>query len=220
MRPCPSHTTIGVRSRPSWAEHRVRGVRRFRAEPRGALVCATLLALSLVGAPASAAQAAAPATCMNGQRDSRGRSSVDSGEIAWEETSRFDDARGHAHKVWSRTGLDRVKFPADDAARIADLEWSDVATTRPPWKGVLGRWKGMRGTDSLKLNKAYLGTGKRYGDTASRRMIAAHELGHALGFCHKNPAAYRSLMAPNSFDMPSNGAPTSRDRKNYHALWG
>ncbi|MGV9885048.1 hypothetical protein [Streptomyces sp. NPDC003006] len=51
-------------------------------------------------------------------------------------------------------------------------------------------------------------------------MIAAHELGHALGFCHKNPASYRSLTAPNTFDMPSNGAPTARDRKNYRVLWG
>ncbi|MEU7649976.1 hypothetical protein [Streptomyces huasconensis] len=181
---------------------------------------ATLLALSVVTAPSAAAQAAAPAQCMNGQKDSRGRSSVDSGEIAWEDESAFDDARRHAHRVWSQRGLDRVEFPADDAGRIADLEWSDVSTTRPPWKGVLGRWKGMRGTDVLILNKAYLGAGKRYGDRRSRRMIAAHELGHALGFCHKNPARYRSLMAPNTFDMPSNGAPTVRDRKNYRALWG
>ncbi|MGW7067118.1 hypothetical protein ACWGII_18865 [Streptomyces sp. NPDC054855] len=181
---------------------------------------ATLLALSLVSAPASAAQAMAPATCMGGHKDSRARSSVDSGEVAWEDESRFDDARRHAHRVWFHRGLDRVRFPADDASRIADLEWSDVATTRPPWRGVLGRWKGLHGTDTLKLNKAYLGAGKPYGDTSSRRVIAAHELGHALGFCHKNPATYRSLMAPNTFDMPSNGAPTSRDRKNYHALWG
>ncbi|MFI1676362.1 hypothetical protein [Streptomyces sp. NPDC020607] len=113
-----------------------------------------------------------------------------------------------------------LKFPTDDAGRIADLEWSDVNVTRPPWKGVLGRWKGRGGTDLLKLNKAYLGPGERYGDRGSRRMIAAHELGHALGFCRKNPSRYRSLMAPYSFDMPSNGAPTARDRRNYHALWG
>ncbi|MEV0323227.1 hypothetical protein ACIBKX_25900 [Streptomyces sp. NPDC050658] len=180
----------------------------------------TLLAWSLVSAPTSVAQVAAPAKCMNGQQDSRGRSSVDGGEIAWEDESQFDDARRHAHRVWSRSGLNRVKFPADDAGRIADLEWSDVNTTRPPWKNVLGRWRGVQGTDNLQLNKGYLGAGKPYGNTRSRHMIAAHELGHALGFCHKNPSAYRSLMAPNTFDMPSNGAPTPRDRKNYHALWG
>lgn len=50
--------------------------------------------------------------------------------------------------------------------------------------------------------------------------IAANELGHALGFCRKSPSGYRSLMAPHTFDMPSSGAPTGRDRKNYRALWG
>ncbi|MFF1717409.1 hypothetical protein [Streptomyces sp. NPDC058268] len=112
----PSHTAIRSRSCPDRAKQRVRA-HRFRIEPRGALPVATLLALSLVGAPTSVARTAAPAKCMNGQRDPKGHSSVDGAEIAWEDASRFDDARRH------------------------------------------------------------------------------------------------------SFDMPSNGAPTVRDRKNYHALW-
>ncbi|GAA1937293.1 matrixin family metalloprotease [Streptomyces durmitorensis] len=174
----------------------------------------------MVTAQPSSAHAAAPATCMNGLKDSRGRSSVDGGEIAWEDSTRFDGARRHAQQAWTRNGLDRVKFPADDATRYADLEWSDVNTSRPPWKNILGLWKGLQGTDSLRLNKAYLGPGKQYGDTRSRRTIAAHELGHALGFCHKNPSSYSSLMAPHIYDMSSNGTPTSRDRRNYHTLWG
>ncbi|MEW1929484.1 matrixin family metalloprotease [Streptomyces sp. NPDC088360] len=98
--------------------------------------------------------------------------------------------------------------------------WSDVTTSRPPWKNILGLWKGLEGTDMLRLNKAYLGAGKQYGDTRSRQTIAAHELGHALGFCHKNPSPYGSLMAPHLYDMSSNAEPMSRDRRNYHALWG
>ncbi|MET8685632.1 hypothetical protein ABZV77_15560 [Streptomyces sp. NPDC004732] len=189
------------------------------------MLTATALAVVLVTtqpvtAQAATVQAAAPASCIDGLRDSRARSSVDGNEIAWEDETRFDDARRHARRAWTRNGLHRVKFPADDASRIADLEWSDVNTARAPWKNILGRWKGMPGTDAVQLNRAYLGAGKAYGDTRSRRMIAAHELGHALGFCHKNPAAYRSLLAPSTFDMPSDGRPTPRDRRNYHALWG
>lgn len=115
-RPCLAATR---RTPPGCPGNPARNLRHPR-KPRSALVMATLLALSLVTAPASAALAA-PATCMNGQKDSRGRSSVDSGEIAWEDESAFDDARRHAHRVWSQRGLDRVRFPADDAGRIGHV---------------------------------------------------------------------------------------------------
>ncbi|MEU7581490.1 hypothetical protein AB0B50_28245 [Streptomyces sp. NPDC041068] len=187
--------------------------------PALALGVATVLALGVVAAPTAHARISGPASCLGPGKDSRGRSSVDSGEIAWEDESKYDDARRHAHRVWSARGLDRVTFPADDATRIADLEWSDVDRTDGAWHKTLGYWDGREGTDVLLMNDALLARGKYYGTTRFRRAIAAHELGHALGFCHKHPSWYATLMAPKVEDM-NDGRPSARDRRNYHRLWG
>ncbi|MFE9804555.1 hypothetical protein ACWC98_35520 [Streptomyces goshikiensis] len=50
------------------------------------------------------------------------------------------------------------------------------------------------------LNHAYLLS------ASIQQMIAAHELGHALGFCHKDYRKYTTL--------------TVQDKKNYTALRG
>jgi hypothetical protein len=166
------------------------------------------------------AQAAAPVKCLNGEKDSRGRSSVDSGEIAWEDETRYDDARRYAVRVWTASGLGRVRMPRDDAGRIADLEWSDVNTTKGQWKDVGAAWTPLPGTDAIRMNSAYLAQGRKLGTQGKRRLVAVHELGHALGFCHKSPDWYATVMAPHVRDIPPDGRPTDRDRSNYRALWG
>ncbi|MFJ2443335.1 hypothetical protein ACIOWG_23415 [Streptomyces sp. NPDC087658] len=192
--------------------------------PLWASAVAGILALSTALTSGSSAYgatvAATAATCLEGQKDSRGRSSVDGTEIAWEDETRYDDARIHATAVWTANGLNRISFPRDDSFRIADLEWSDINETTGQWKNVGAAWTALPGTDRIRMNSAYLGAGKKYGSTAQRRQVAAHELGHALGFCHKSPDWYPTLMAPNAYDGPSDGRPTSRDRANYHDLWG
>ncbi|MEO3976580.1 hypothetical protein [Streptomyces sp. CAU 1734] len=193
-----------------------------RCWPSLLIACTLALAFSTAG-PAHALgtrAAASPAKCLDGEKDSRGRSSVDDGEIAWEDETRYDDARGHAVRVWTGSGFGKVRMPADDASRIADLEWADVNTAKGQWKDVGAAWTPLPGTDSIRMNRAYLAGGRKLGTPEKRRMVAAHELGHALGFCHKSPDWYATLLAPNVRDIPPSGKPASRDRSNYRALWG
>ncbi|MER5988874.1 hypothetical protein [Streptomyces sp. NPDC001787] len=187
--------------------------------PWAATLICLVLATTVNHAVASPRAAARPAKCTGGKSDSRGHSSVDGSEIAWEDETRYDDARKYAVKVWS-DGLDRVTFPQDDAVRVADLEWADTNETAGAWFNVGAAWSPGPGTDWIRMNSAYLGKGKPLGTTMGRRRVAAHELGHALGFCHKAVSGPASLMKRRLADQPPNGRPTRTDRKNYRALWG
>ncbi|WP_457512229.1 hypothetical protein [Streptomyces sp. TE33382] len=173
-----------------------------------------------IASPTATAAVGRPAKCAGGTADSRGHSSVDGSEIAWEDETRYDDARKFAVKVWSSDGLNRVRFPKDDASRVADLEWSDINRTDGQWFNVGAAWSGLPGTDWIRMNSAYLGRGKPIGTTSGRRRVAAHELGHTLGFCHKPASGPASLMKLRLADQPANGRPPRADRTNYHALWG
>ncbi|KOU76254.1 hypothetical protein ADK96_02190 [Streptomyces sp. IGB124] len=69
----------------------------------------------------------------------------------------------------------------------------------------------------VRFNKARMDT---Y-DPATRRMVAAHELGHALGLCHKSGSgknAVSSVMWPDAAQYPD--APTDVDKANLKKLWG
>ncbi|MFE2560531.1 hypothetical protein ACFXGT_31855 [Streptomyces sp. NPDC059352] len=174
--------------------------------------------------PAQAARAAAPHKCEKGEVDSRGRSSVDGTELAWDEDSKFDDARKHAISVWTAGTLKQVRIKPDGATTYADLEWRDANQTGAGWNLVYGKWDPNTGTDYLWLNRAYLDDGKSRGKTEHRRRVAAHELGHALGFCHKDygNGLYPSVMWAEYGLIEGKGinGPTPNDVKAYHALWG
>ncbi|MEV1025078.1 hypothetical protein [Streptomyces sp. NPDC050264] len=182
-----------------------------------AALAAVLLAMP--HPPVAAAQLAAPAKCTGGQKDSRGRSAVDDKEVRWEDETVFDDAIRHAHHAWTSHGLNKVKIKPDDGGTIADLQWQDKKATGPGWKNVYGRYTPFPGADTIYLNRAYLDKNKVHGTTSDRRRVAAHELGHALGFCHKKVDWYRTLMEGDFFFLPDNGRPTTADRRNYHKLW-
>ncbi|MDT3397484.1 matrixin family metalloprotease [Streptomyces sp. B1866] len=187
-----------------------------------AAACAATVLLA-VPTPAHGAPAARPAKCTDDHgrmRDSRGRSSVDGHEIRWEDETRFDDARKYATKVWTSSGLTKVKLKPDAWDTIADLQWRDTNTTSGKWRNIFGKWEPHTGADSIYLNRAYLDNGRNHGNDRDRRKVAAHELGHALGFCHKSANWYFTLMEAEHQYLPNDGKPTSQDRKNYHALWG
>lgn len=187
-----------------------------------ASAAAVLLALP---SPARARPAvSAPHKCEGGESDSRGHSSVDGTEIAWDDESKFDDARKHAIKVWTAGTLKQVEIKPDGATTYADLEWRDTSQTGYGWNLVYGKWDANTGTDYLWMNRAYLDDGKSHGTTAARRRVAAHELGHALGFCHKDYGygLYPSVMWADYDLIEGKGinGPTSNDVKAYHSLWG
>ncbi|MGW7418319.1 matrixin family metalloprotease [Streptomyces sp. NPDC054863] len=183
------------------------------------------LVLLTVPVPAHAAPTTVrPHLCEKGESDSRGRSSVDGTELAWDDSSRFDDARQQAVRVWSAGTLRQVRIKADGATSYADLEWKDTNQTGKGWKLVYGKWDPNTGTDYLWMNRAYLDPGKSLGKDAHRRRVAAHELGHALGFCHKayGTGSYPSLMWAHYGHIQGKkiDKPTANDVKAYHALWG
>ncbi|MEU8543013.1 matrixin family metalloprotease [Streptomyces sp. NPDC048717] len=184
------------------------------------LAAASAAAVLLV-LPTPALAAPAPAKCVDGRSDSRGRSSVDGRELAWDDASKFDDALRYAARVWSAGSMTRVTIKPDDATSWADVEWRDVSSTGPHWYRVYGRWSAQHGTDRIELNAAYLGGGKSLGQAVHRRRVAAHELGHALGFCHKSLVG-DSLMWEQYGDIRAGkiDRPTARDVADYHRLWG
>ncbi|MEV7282399.1 hypothetical protein AB0Q96_36340, partial [Streptomyces sp. NPDC093111] len=72
---------------------------------------------------------------------------------------------------------------------------------------------GIAETDYIFLNNRYL-EGK---PLAYIRSITSHELGHALGLCHK-PGRYGSIMWEEHNDVKN--SPTGIDQANYRGLWG
>ncbi|MFC8953514.1 matrixin family metalloprotease [Streptomyces sp. NPDC057101] len=149
---------------------------------------------------------------------------MDGNEIAWDDESKFDDARKHAVKVWTAGTLKKVKIKLDGATSYADVEWRDANSITGKWRDVYGKWAPQHGTDHLLLNRAYLDDGKRKGTDEHRRRVAAHELGHALGFCHKSYGygMHPSLLWADYGHISGKkiNGPTETDVKAYHALWG
>ncbi|MFE5883950.1 matrixin family metalloprotease [Streptomyces hydrogenans] len=195
----------------------------MRTNTLGFAAASAAAALLAVPAPAHAAPSAArPYACVDGLVDSRGRSSVDGTEIAWDDESKFDDARKYAVRVWGAGTLKQVKIVADGATAYADLEFRDVSSVSGQWRDVYGKWSPQHGTDHLLMNRAYLDDGKRRGTDEHRRRVAAHELGHALGFCHKSYDEGRSLLWADYGQIAEQklNGPTAKDIKAYHALWG
>ncbi len=196
----------------------------MRMNPLALATASAAVVLLAVPAPVRAAPAAAPHTCGGGESDSRGRSSVDGSEITWDDESKFDDARKHAVKVWTAGTLKKVQIKADGATSYADVEWRDANSVTGKWRDVYGKWAPQHGTDHLLLNRAYLDNGKRMGTDEHRRRVAAHELGHALGFCHKSygTGMYPSLLWADYGHISGKkiNGPTETDVQAYHALWG
>ncbi|AQT70364.1 matrixin family metalloprotease [Streptomyces sp. fd1-xmd] len=187
-------------------------MRNFLAGP--AVFAAVLL---LAPAPAHAA-VAAPCIARSGSdaTETREDSSVDDGEIRWTASTKYKAEYVHANRAWSYPGA-RIRIAPDTATTVNDLNYEDFSDPRSSAAGVWSRRPGPAATDLIRFNKARMDT---Y-DPTTRRMVAAHELGHALGLCHKSgsgPNAVSSVMWPDVARYPD--APTDVDKANLKKLWG
>ncbi|EFL19764.1 matrixin family metalloprotease [Streptomyces sp. C] len=177
--------------------------------PLAALSTAAALLLLAPG-PAHAVD---PAPCLKGESESTSHSSVDGGELRYTEVSEYDPEIRHAIAAWQYAGA-KIKILKDSATTVNDLEFGDVGSLNG---GAAGEWQFRAApgfTDYVKFSKAKM---KSY-SPKKRRSVAAHELGHALGLCHKAHATTDSLMWPDvqeNFDVPQ-----AVDRANYKKLWG
>ncbi|MFI7383579.1 hypothetical protein [Streptomyces sp. NPDC049813] len=195
--------------------------------PQLAFVTALAAAAALAPAQANAATddgivqpMKTGSSCLDGLRDDTGRSSVDGREIRFTNSTKYDDAQSHAHAGWTSSGLSQIKLKGDAWNTSNDLDWKE----KNKKDGALATWTrhgGSGATDTIEMNDYYLHQGRpgTWDTPFYRRAAAAHELGHALGLCHKSAAYGSSIMVKSAGDIPSI-KPTSRDRGDYHKLWG
>lgn len=158
--------------------------------------------------------AVAPAPCIGGERERRSESSVDDGEIRWTDKTRYDTARKHALEVWQFNGA-RIKLRPDSATTVNDLGFRDYRGGAADRAAVAQyvRDSGTAATDYVRFNRDKMDGRSR----AFMNSAAAHELGHALGLCHKTGGVL-SLMWTDIASPPTT-SPQAVDKANYNALW-
>ncbi|MFI8327018.1 matrixin family metalloprotease [Streptomyces sp. NPDC085529] len=173
--------------------------------------------ITLTGPPLTAHAAARPAPCIGGATETKGFSAVDDGEIRWTDNTAYDDARTYAISEWQYRGS-RIKIVEDSAFTSNDLEFKD-ADLGSGNSAPLGRYErhgDIGATDYIIFNKQKL----RGASKVRLRYVALHELGHALGLCHKADTVV-SLMWKNA---PTPGYEITWvpdvDKANYKKLWG
>jgi hypothetical protein len=151
-----------------------------------------------------------------------GWSSVDGGEIRYEDYTKYDGARTRAISAWNAVG--RIHICPDDASHICDLEIDDVDD---PNANDLGIAIHMIAADQLLMNKGNLDdTAELPGGDTERtqfiRRVMAHEMGHTLGLGQHESSTWHftALMySPTCTSCNNIQTPRSHDKADYHDLW-
>ncbi|MFE4263371.1 matrixin family metalloprotease [Streptomyces sp. NPDC056883] len=177
------------------------------------LAACTVAAFLLAIPPAHAVD---PAPCINGESESRSKSAVDEGEIRWTDATKYDASRTWALSTWQYSGA-KIKLAPDSATTVNDLEFQDYtgpSGDRDPVASYV-RDSGVGRTDFIRFNRSKMdGRNRAYQDSA-----AAHEVGHALGLCHKDGKILSLMWTSINVGMPVT-EPQPVDKANYKKLWG
>ena len=138
-----------------------------------------------------------------------------SGELRWEDRTRYDDARNYAIDQWDALG--RVPILRDSANTPTDLVFRDY---RDCGTGVVGNWAPGEGPDSINLNVCSMEKQSK----STQPATLTHELGHALRLAHPSgidQSEYwrkRSIMYYCSSCVPFS-APQAHDKADYREIW-
>ncbi|MFF2231621.1 zinc metalloprotease [Streptomyces anulatus] len=168
----------------------------------------------LADPPGRTTAAVAPAPCISGERERSSESAVDDNEIRWTDKTRYDVPRKHALKAWQYSGS-KIKLRPDSSTTVNDLEFRDYrgGTGERAAVAQYVRDSGTAATDYVRFNRDKMSGRSR----AFMNSAAAHELGHALGLCHKSGGVL-SLMWTD-ISSPPITSPQAVDKANYSKLW-
>jgi predicted Zn-dependent protease len=136
-----------------------------------------------------------------------GYDSVDGDEIAYEDSTKYDDARVWAINRWDALG--KVDIYADTAWSNSDIDFIDTYVPWASWAGLY-EYETFDDTDEIYFNTYFM---DGY-NTTRRRHVALHELGHALGLAHSFGG---QVMQPT---VGSIQYLQNHDKSDYNTLWG
>lgn len=140
--------------------------------------------------------------------------SVDSGEIRYEDRTKYDDPKNWAIGEWNALG--RVDILPDTWYVVADLELNDVHYDDVTW---VGRYvPKCCSPDHIDFNEYYMDDGR---GLYKQRGTATHEFGHALGLGDHETSDHgtNALVMYKCSACSGKNTPQSYDIDDYNAKW-